>query len=563
MSLADGTPVSSGPWLRAGGRIFGVETAPFLLPLLHARRGRIALLFLLGLVGAGAALVPPWMTKLVIDLGLVAGDPAALVTWSLALFGFGLLALGLGALSSILHMRASVGMLADLRAVLIAEVLTRPPHWRARHQTGELMARIDGDAAEVQQFAFNAFLTGSGAVVKLLGGAVLLLVLNWQLALLAFCLAPLELLFFAHARPRTEKLAAASRQARGEFAGGLGELLAGLSSLRAIGAEPAMKRRMASAQGDLNRRLISARLWSEVTRAVPQVLSALVRMAVFIVGGLSVIRGDWPLGSLIAFLAYLGFLTGPTQSLIGLWHAQARVKVALGRIGTLLQFPAGDHPAPLVRGTDTTGPGLIEFDAVRHPHMAEPVSACIPAGSACLVAGASGVGKSSLLSLLLRQDRPAEGTIRLDGVDIARLDRAALRNRITFVPQRAFILKASVAENLRLCSPEADDALLLDRLAMVGLEERFGAGNLDMVIGESGLSLSGGERQRLCVARALVSPKGILVLDEALGEVDPDTTVRIMSGIRSRWPHMTLLVTTHRAATEFGAFHQALTVGRG
>ncbi|WP_198666126.1 ABC transporter ATP-binding protein [Tropicimonas sp. IMCC34043] len=547
----------SRPWRLIAGGLLDSRTAPWLLPLLQARQRRLALLFLLGLVGAGIGLLPPWITKLVIDRGLVAGDASALVAWSLALFAVGLAALGLGALSSVLHMRASVTMLADLRRSLIGAVLTRPPSWRAQHQTGELMARIDGDAAEVQKFAFNALLTGSGALVRLCGGAILLAVLNWKLALLAASLAPLELLFFARARPRTERLARDSRAARGRFAGQLGEIFAGLGSLQAVGAEAAVSHRIEAAQRDLNARTVAAHLWGEATRAVPQVLSALVRGAVFLAGGLAVIRGDWPLGSLIAFLAYLGFLTGPTQSLIGLWHAQARTRAALDRIGGLLQAADTITPPSRPRPLPRTG-GAICFDAVTLRGLFRPVNAEIAPGEACLLTGASGIGKSSLLALLHRHADPDAGRVLLDGIDLRQIDPAQLRRAVTLVPQRPFVLRASLAENLRLTCPEASDATLHDRLALVELDERFRAAGLSAVIGEDGLTVSGGERQRLCLARALVAPGRVIVLDEALSEVDAATAARIMARLHARWADRTRIITTHGDAGVHGPFDRIL-----
>ena len=144
-------------------RAFGSQ---WLFDRLRPYLGRGLLLLALGLLAAALALVPPWLTKLVIDRGLVARDSGALVTWSTALLDVGFVTLGLSSLSNILHMRASVAMLADLRLALARLVLGRSPLWRSGQQAGEIMARLDGDAGEVQQFAGVEVQHGEGVATR-------------------------------------------------------------------------------------------------------------------------------------------------------------------------------------------------------------------------------------------------------------------------------------------------------------------------------------------------------------------------------------------------------------
>ena len=547
---------------RAGAWLFDAESIGWLLPLIRQRAGAIVLLLLLGLIAASAALAPPYLTKLVIDEGLLAGDVRALVVWSVTLLAVGFASMGLGALNSILHMRASVGMLADLRALLTRAVLARSPLWRAQRQTGELMARIDGDAGEVQKFAFNALLAGSSSMLRLLGGAAMLFVLNWQLALIALTLAPLELAFLAWARPRTEALARTSRAERGVFAGRLAEMLNGLGQIQAARAETPVAMALASQQDRLNRALLRAQVWGEATRAVPMTLTAMVRAAIFLVGGIMVIRGEWQLGSLIAFIAYLGFLVGPLQSLLELWHAQARVRVALDRLGEVMAAEPGlawpAHPVVVPAGR-----GLIELKGVEVAAGGKPilrgVEARIPPGTKVRLAGSSGVGKSSLLALLQRHADPAAGRIRLDGADVRTLSRDALRGAVALVPQRPFLMQGTVADNLRLSCPETSDSEMQSMLELVELAPRFARfGGLQAQLGEDGLTLSGGERQRLCLARTLLSRFRVLLLDEALSEVDPATVGRIVARIDAHWPQTTRILATHGAVQAHGPFDMTL-----
>ncbi len=539
-------------------RLFGDREAAWLLPLVTPYRGPLAALFALSMVTAAAGLVPPYLTKLVIDQGLMTGDRKALVVFSAALFGIGLAALALGALNSLLHLKFSARLLADLRRAAVARILQQSPRWQARQKTGELMSRLDGDAGEVQQFTFAVLVSGAGSVLRLAGGLVMLFVLAPKLALLALALAPLELLFFARARPVTHQKAMEVRRARGHLASGLAETITGLGALRALNAADAAAGRIEIRQTTLVDALMKAQMWSELTRAVPMVLTAILRGAVFLVGGLAVIDGTMPLGSLIAFIAYLGFLIGPMQSLISLWHGQARMKAALDRLDQIMSATPDvrDPAAPVPLGV---GPGDLVLNHVAYtPADGSPLfqdlSLCVPAGCKLRLAGPSGSGKSSLLSLLQRHADPAAGTVFLSGIDLRQLALKDLRGAVALVPQKGHVFSGTLADNLRLGCPTATDQDMLKVLQLVELEERFVFDGLATALGEGGLELSGGERQRLCLARALLQPFSVLVLDESLSEVDGVRVTRIMSAIDRCYKGCSRIIVTHGEPARYGTF---------
>ncbi|PTW59345.1 ATP-binding cassette subfamily B protein [Breoghania corrubedonensis] len=556
------------------GRLFGIREAAWLAPLLVPYRLPVAALLVMSFVSAGAALVPPWLTKLVIDEGLMARDTSALVFYVGLMFVFGLGALALGAVNSLVHLRFSARLLADLRRAAVARILAQSPRWQARQKIGELMSRLDGDAGEVQQFAFAALVTGAGSVLRLLGGLVMLFVLAPKLAMLALALAPVELVFFARARPVTHARARAVRAARGVLASGLAETITGLAALRALNATRSAAGMIEERQQGLVRALMSAQMWGEVTRAVPMVLTAMVRGAVFLVGGMAVIDGTMPLGSLIAFTAYLGFLIGPMQSLISLWHGQARMKAALDRLDEIMSAapdvsdPADPRPLP-------EGGGEVAIEGVAYGPAGQPlftgVYVKIAAGSKVRLDGPSGIGKSSLLSLLQRQDDPFSGRICLCGTNLRDLSLHDLRSAVALVPQKGHVFSGTLGQNLRLGRPDASEEAMMDALRLVEMEDRFfDPGDLlseerapaphgfETPLGEGGLDLSGGERQRLCLARALLQPFRVLILDESLSEVDGTRVARIMMRLDDCFGDATRIVVTHGEPARYGGFDRVI-----
>ena len=537
-------------------RVFGPE-ASWLQPVIARALPGIGLVLATSLAAAALGLAPPWLTKQLIDKGLVAGDAQALWLYAGAMFAVGLAALGSGVVNSLLHLRFSAAMLADLRGRMLGAVLGQAAA-RPLPQVGEAMARLDGDTAEIQRFAFDGLLAAAGSVFRLAGGAAMLFALEWRLALLAVAATPLNLAFLAWARPRTQARAEEVRAGRGALSSWLVETVAGLPTLRSLEAEATRADAFAPLQAGQIALLIRQRRWLELTGAVPQVVNAALRSAVLVAGGLMVIAGTWPLGSLIAFIAYLGMMTGPLQNLLGLYHAQAQAKVALARLSALATAdaaePGGRAPAP--------GPGVLRFVAARGQggrHL--PLDLTIRAGARVLLDGPSGIGKSTLAALAARLAAPAPGArVFLDGEDVAGLDPAALRRAVAVVPQAPALFCGTLAENLRLADPAATDAELwqaLDDAGLADLLRQRGQG-LAMPIAEAGRNLSGGERQRIALARALLLPFRVLVLDESLSEVDAPTAAAILSAILARHPGRTILVIAHAGPARALAFDQAV-----
>lgn len=539
-------------------RVFGAREAGWLAPLVLPYRKPLLGLFVLSMASAAAALVPPWLTKLVIDQGLMAGDKQALLIFVLLLFGFGLAALGLGALNSLLHLRFSARLLADLRREAVARILGQSPRWQAKQKIGELMSRLDGDAGEVQQFTFAVLVSGAGSVLRLIGGVIMLFVLSPPLALMALALAPIELVFFAKARPVTHARARDVRTARGYLASGLAETITGLSALRALNASQSAANDIEQRQQGLIGALVTAQKWSEITRAVPLVLTAILRGAVFLVGGLAVIDGTMPLGSLIAFTAYLGFLIGPMQSLISLWHGQARMRAALDRLDQIMSAEQKVQEPGCPIALPKNGGGLEIKNVAYAPFEGRPLflglSARVSAGSKTRLLGASGIGKSSLLGLLQRHDDPNEGSIVIDGVDLRHVSLQEVRSAVALVPQKGHVFSGTLGNNLKLGYPKATDEQMWNVLSLVELVDRFEADGLETPLGEGGLDLSGGERQRLCLARALLQPFRVLILDESLSEVDGACVQRIVERIDSVFSDRTRIIVTHGNLAHYGAF---------
>ena len=506
--------------------IFGNEAAIWLAPVMARALPGMGVVLAASLAAAALGLAMPMLTRQVIDAGIMARDMEALVFWAAMSFALGLGAVAFGMLNAMLHLRASAAMLADLRGRLFGAALARDPA-RPDLPLGEAMARLDGDCAEIQSFAFDTVLIALGAVFRLTGGLALMLMLDWRMALLPLLAAPFELWFLSRARPRTRRLAEAVREARGALSSQMAETLSARATLRGLDALDQRAAGFGQAQQAQIAGLIRQRRWSETVGAVSQIITAILRGTVLLVGGWQVVRGNWQIGTLVAFLAYAGMMSGPLRNLLGLYHAQARARVAAARLGGVIIKARPDHGAELPAGP----PGLTLQSARAVGGAHHPVSAEIPPGQRVLLDGPSGIGKSRLMAAFSRDALLAEGTARVAGADVRTLRPGALTGQITHLAQRPAILRGTLAQNLRLAAPDADEALLWQALAIADLVgwARDAAG-LETPIAETGADLSGGLRRR------------------------------ILAAIDAHFPRRTRIFIAHSGPAREGAFDQRITL---
>lgn len=533
----------------------GGPGAAWLVPVMARALPGAALVLALSLLAAVAGLAAPMITKAVIDDGILARDMGALLFWAAISFAVGLAVVGLGILNGMQHLHASMRMLGDLRLTVLGAALNRSPLLPAV-TVGEIQTRIDGDSAEIQKFVFDSVLVAVTALFRLAGGTVLMLMLDWRLALLPLLAAPFELWFLTWARPGTQARAEEVRAERGGLNGHLAETFMQVGGLRTLGAAGSRAAGFGARQGALFGAQARQRLWSEMIGGVSQLLTAVMRASVLLVGGWLVIRGDWQIGSLVAFLAYATMMAGPLRNLLGLYHAQARAGVAMVRLQAVVRDAADTDRG----GACPAQPRELAFVAARaeggtHP----PLSASMRVGERVLIDGPSGIGKSRLLAALIGEAPLAEGRITLDGGDTTGFSLSSLRRAVTVLPQRPCLIRGTLRDNLRLGNEEAGDPALWAALDLVALDGWARAcDGLDTDLQETGANLSGGMLQRITLARALLRPARILVFDESFSEIDAPTCTRILAALDAHLGQALCLFVAHAGPVRDQAFDRIL-----
>jgi ATP-binding cassette, subfamily B, bacterial len=520
-------------------------------------RYRIAGVLCLSLLSTTLALAQPYITKLLIDDGLLARRMDMIVTLCGVMLGVAILATALGGVNGLLYTDVSARVLFAMREAVYRHLLTLPPTFYARMRGGDLMARLDGDVTEIQRFCVDSVLAGINGAAALVVTLALLISLSWRLSLLAIVLLPAEALFLRAMRPLVERHTRRLRERASDLAGFFFETLPAVKFIQSAGAEEFESARLHSLNRSYLRDLLRLQAVGFATGAVPGLLTSLSGAAVFVAGGYFVVHGHLTLGSLVAFYSYLGRATGPVQTLLGLYVAVQRAQVSATRVMELSRAePAVTNPVqPIALPADAKGQiriqGVSFAFAGDGPRVLCDADMFIPAGGKVGVVGSSGVGKSTLVDLLQRHYDPQAGRILLDGIDVRALDLGELRRRITVVAQDTVLFSGNVMDNLRYAAPGVDDGAVLQAAQRARVHEfvRSFPRGYDTEIGPRGMALSGGQRQRLAIARALLQEPLVLVLDEATSAIDLETEAQIVEEIDRLFPDRTRIVVTHRPQT--------------
>ena len=528
-------------------------------------------------------LIQPYLIKVAIDDHILRRDWAGLGGVA-ALFLLVLLALyALRAAQAYLTQLTGQRVIHDLRAALFAHLQRQDARFYDRSPVGRLMTRVLNDGEAIQELFTSGLVSLLGDVVVLTGVVVIMLGMNWKLALVTFALVPLLVLAAAYFRVRARDSYRVVRTRLARMNAFLQESLQGMSVIQLFAREARERETFAQLSGALRAGQFRSTFYDASLYATVEALGSAAVALLLWYGGGQVVTGALTFGGLVAFLEYTGRFYLPIRDLGAKYTVMQAAVVSAERIfGLLDTHPSITSPTPADGGVDRQLQGEVQPKASRADTKKEaPVatpptptpavefknvwfayegeqwvlrdcSFTIAPGERVALVGPTGEGKTTIARLMIRAYDVVRGRVLVDGVDVREWDLQTLRRHVGLVPQEVFLFSGTVEDNLRLTGNGAVDRPAIERALEAANAERFVAAlprGLREELRERGVNLSQGQRQLLAIARAIIYNPRVLALDEATSSIDPESEARVRVGLARLLEGRTSLVIAHRLST--------------
>ena len=444
-----------------------------------------------------------------------------------------------------------------LRSKLFAHLQTLSAAYFDRVRTGDLMAHATNDIQQVRMATGMGLVALNDAIVLGLAAIGFMAYINVSLTLLV--LIPMPFIALA-ARYFSRKMHHRYQLVQSAFAGlteAVRERIAGIRVTKSYSMENKEAERIDS----FSRQYVKENLGLvKITGTFFPMMVLLTNLSLAVVlyfGGRQAIRGTITTGDFVAFISYLGLMTWPMMAMGWVTNLIQRGRASLDRLSVVLQTrpqiadKSSAKPLPKIAGEVELEKVWFAFNQSQQPGgrpVLDNIDLHVPAGLFLGIIGPPGSGKTALLNLLPRLYAPSAGRILLDGNDIRDIQLHSLRSHMAFVPQEPFLFAGSIRQNITLDDPAVTRDLLEEAIAGAALEETILAmpNGLETIVGEKGIVLSGGQKQRIALARALLTPASILLLDDPISQVDLATGNRIIHTLRAMAGSRTLIIVSHR-----------------
>jgi ATP-binding cassette subfamily B protein len=543
------------------GRAFDRRLVGRLVQAARPHRRLIAGSMALFPVVTAAELAQPWLLKVAIDDHILKSDWLGL-TWVAGLY-LGVLAIlyGLRTLEAYLMQLTGQRVIHDLREAIFDHLLRLEARFFDRNPVGRLMTRVLHDVESVSEAFTSGLFAVVADVITLVAVVVVMLWIDWRLALVTFAIVPVLLLVAVYFRLNARDAYREVRRRLARLNGFLQESLQGMTVIQLFVRERHERERFGQLNADYRRALFGSMVWDASLYATVEALGSVALALLIWYGGGQIVADALSFGALVAFIQYTNRFFLPIRDLGAKYTVMQWAMASSERIfGLLDRAPEIVAPALARPRPARPAPAALEFDSVWFAYEGDQwvlrdCAFTVAPGERVAIVGATGEGKTTCARLLNRSYDVTRGRVSVDGVDVREWDLERLRRHVGLVFQDSVLFAGTIEDNLRLGADGAVSPADLTR-ALETARARFvtdlpkGLGEL---LGERGANVSHGQRQLLAIARALVYNPAVLVLDEAMSSVDPESEALIRQAMAGLLKGRTSITIAHRLSTVHAA----------
>ena len=516
----------------------------------------IVLLLTMMVVGVGLDLLPPYLTRILVDKVLIPKLhidwlPLILWGWVGASLGRNFLNIFIGRTSSFIGTRIT----KELRERLQAKLMSLSVDYYDRHSAGSLMSRVLWDVDYFQGFVSQVSEGFLLNVLRVLGIGAVLFSMNWHLALLVLLPVPFvvvgTMFFWKYIYPQYYRL----WDSQSKMSQLLTGLLQGIRLVKLFGQENREQQRFSESARYMQDARRSVEMSAATFGPIMGFVFGLGGLIIWYAGGHRVLEGHLTLGTLMAFFGYMGMFYGPISAMSMFSNWLTGFLSAGQRVFEVLDSNVGITDDPdAVRLADVKGAielRNVTFGYDPYTPILKNVSIKIEPGQFVGIVGKSGSGKTTLVNLICRFYDPQDGQVFIDGQDVRKITQHDIHQHVALVLQEPFLFRATIMDNIAYGRPNAAPLAVMDAAKSANAHDFIAraAAAYDTKLGERGAGLSGGERQRISIARALLCDPKILILDEATSSVDTESEQEIQKALYTLCKGRTTIAIAHRLST--------------
>ena len=528
--------------------------------LFRPHRGTIAVVMALIVASSTISLAQPFLIRAVIDDALPHQDVRLLLLAVTGMLAVTVASSLLGVVQTWLSTGLGQQIMHTLRTRVFDHLQRQSMDFFTRTRGGEVQSRLTNDIGAMQSVVTNTATSVAANVTTAVGTAVAMVALSWRLSLLSLLVIPPAVWL-------TRRVALLRREITSQQQRRLADLqtqvdeglsVSGILLTKTLGAGGTASRRFEQTSTSLVDLEIRSQLAGRWRMATMSIVFAAIPAAIYLAAGFPATSGGMTIGTLVAFTALQSGIFRPLMGLLNLGAQWVSSMALFSRIFGYLDLPVDvAPPTDPTRLDPATVRGEVRFESVDHAYPGSATLALraidltVPAGTTLALVGETGSGKSTLAALVSRLHDPLSGRVTIDGHDLRDLHPDDVAAVVGVVSQEAYLVHASIRDNLLLARPGASEAQLWRALATAQVDELVASlpDGLDTMVGARGHRFSGGEKQRLAIARTLLRDPRVLVLDEATSALDNDTERELQRALDALSAGRTTITIAHRLST--------------